>query len=86
MPGLKTFRCARILLGGIEVMHVIAKGAAAGFKANTSSSWIAARKAHLINRDATQIDMGQDDVPQDPVHYSTSGRRTIRLHWLAERQ
>ncbi|NPT42275.1 DDE-type integrase/transposase/recombinase, partial [Paraburkholderia sp. 1N] len=26
MLGLKNFRCARILLGGIEVMHMIAKG------------------------------------------------------------
>jgi len=24
--GFKTFRCAQILLGGIELMHVIAKG------------------------------------------------------------
>ncbi len=24
--GFKTFRCAQILLGGIEVMHMIAKG------------------------------------------------------------
>jgi transposase-like protein len=26
MPGFKTFRCARILLAGIAVMHLIAKG------------------------------------------------------------
>jgi hypothetical protein len=26
MLGFKTFHCARILLGGIEVMHMIAKG------------------------------------------------------------
>jgi putative transposase len=26
MLGSKTFRCARILQGGIEVMHMIAKG------------------------------------------------------------
>jgi putative transposase len=26
MLGFKTFRCARTLLGGIEVMHMIAKG------------------------------------------------------------
>jgi len=26
MLGFKTFRCARILLGGIETMHMIAKG------------------------------------------------------------
>jgi transposase-like protein len=26
MLGFKDFRCARILLGGIEVMHMIAKG------------------------------------------------------------
>ena len=26
MLGFKTFRCARILLGGIEVMHMITKG------------------------------------------------------------
>lgn len=26
MLGFKTFRCARILLGGIELMHIIAKG------------------------------------------------------------
>jgi putative transposase len=26
MLGFKTFRCARILLGGIELMHMIAKG------------------------------------------------------------
>ena len=25
-PGFKSFRCARILLGGIETMHMIAKG------------------------------------------------------------
>jgi hypothetical protein len=26
MLGFKVFRCARILLGGIEVMHMIVKG------------------------------------------------------------
>ncbi|CAG4917189.1 IS6 family transposase ISBmu21 [Paraburkholderia saeva] len=26
MPGFKSFRCARILLAGIEMMHMIAKG------------------------------------------------------------
>ncbi|MGF6303799.1 hypothetical protein OKW42_007152 [Paraburkholderia sp. WC7.3d] len=26
MLGLKNFRCARILLGGIEIMHTIKKG------------------------------------------------------------
>ncbi len=26
MMGFKSFRCARILLGGIELMHMIAKG------------------------------------------------------------
>ncbi len=26
MMGFKGFRCARILLGGIELMHMIAKG------------------------------------------------------------
>jgi hypothetical protein len=26
MLGLKVFRCARILLSGIELMHMIAKG------------------------------------------------------------
>ncbi|AXF05756.1 hypothetical protein CUJ88_45830 (plasmid) [Paraburkholderia hospita] len=26
MMGFKDFRCARILLGGIELMHMIAKG------------------------------------------------------------
>lgn len=26
MLGFKAFRCARILLGGIELMHMIAKG------------------------------------------------------------
>jgi hypothetical protein len=26
MLGFKTFRCARILLAGIELMHMIAKG------------------------------------------------------------
>ncbi|EIN00696.1 transposase [Paraburkholderia hospita] len=26
MLGLKTFRCARILLGGVEIMHMNAKG------------------------------------------------------------
>lgn len=26
MLGFKTFRCARILLGGIELMHIILKG------------------------------------------------------------
>ena len=26
MPGFKTFRCAKILLAGIEVMHMIGKG------------------------------------------------------------
>jgi putative transposase len=26
MLGFKTFRCARILLGGIELMHMIVKG------------------------------------------------------------
>ncbi|MGF7192190.1 transposase-like protein [Robbsia andropogonis] len=26
MMGFKTFRCARIMLGGIEIMHMIRKG------------------------------------------------------------
>jgi putative transposase len=26
MPGFKDFRCARIILSGIEVMHMIRKG------------------------------------------------------------
>jgi hypothetical protein len=26
MLGFKSFRCARIILGGIELMHMIAKG------------------------------------------------------------
>jgi hypothetical protein len=26
MPGFKSFRCARVILGGIELMHMIAKG------------------------------------------------------------
>ncbi|CAE6874466.1 hypothetical protein R75465_08511 [Paraburkholderia aspalathi] len=30
MLGFKTFRCARILLGGIELMHVIKKGQMTG--------------------------------------------------------
>ena len=30
MLGFKTFRCARILLGGIELMHMIKKGQMTG--------------------------------------------------------
>jgi transposase-like protein len=26
MPGFKNFRCARLILGGIEIMHMIVKG------------------------------------------------------------
>jgi putative transposase len=26
MLGFKSFRCARVILGGIELMHMIAKG------------------------------------------------------------
>jgi putative transposase len=30
MLGFKTFRCARILMGGIELMHMIKKGQMTG--------------------------------------------------------
>ncbi|MCP1121674.1 transposase, partial [Robbsia andropogonis] len=30
MMGFKTFRCARIILGGIETMHMIRKGQMSG--------------------------------------------------------
>ena len=38
MLGFKTFRCARILLAGIEVMHMIRKGQLSGIKDPASSA------------------------------------------------
>ena len=38
MLGLKTFRCARILIAGIEVMHMIRKGQLGGVNDPASSS------------------------------------------------
>jgi transposase-like protein len=37
MLGFKTFRCARILIAGIEVMHMIRKGQLADIKDSASS-------------------------------------------------
>ena len=37
MLGFKTFRCARILIAGIEIMHMIRKGQLAAIKAQASS-------------------------------------------------
>ncbi|MGF6735708.1 transposase-like protein [Paraburkholderia youngii] len=36
MLGFKKFRCARILLGGIEIMHMIVKGQLNGCGANSA--------------------------------------------------
>ncbi len=36
--GFKTFRCARILIAGIETMHMIRKGQLAGIKDQASSA------------------------------------------------
>ena len=38
MLGFKTFRCARILLAGIEVMHMIRKGQFGASKDRASSA------------------------------------------------
>ena len=38
MLGFKTFRCARILIAGIEVMHMIRKGQLAAAKDRASSA------------------------------------------------
>ena len=38
MLGFKTFRCARILIAGIEVMHMIRKGQLGDFKDRSSSA------------------------------------------------
>jgi putative transposase len=38
MLGSKTFRCARILVGGIEVMHMIRKGQLGAIKDRASSA------------------------------------------------
>ncbi|MGC3030190.1 hypothetical protein ACPUER_34560 [Burkholderia sp. DN3021] len=38
MMGFKDFHCARILLGGIELMHVIAKGKMKGDRKNQTSA------------------------------------------------
>ncbi len=38
MLGFKTFRCARVLLAGIEVMHMIRKGQLAAIKDRASSA------------------------------------------------
>ena len=37
MLGFKTFRCARILIAGIEIMHMIRKGQLADIKDQASS-------------------------------------------------
>ena len=37
MLGFKTFRCARILITGIEVMHMIRKGKIGGIKDQAST-------------------------------------------------
>ena len=37
MLGFKTFRCARILIAGIEVMHMIRKGQLADIKDQAAS-------------------------------------------------
>ena len=38
MLGFKTFRCARILIAGIEVMHMIRKGQLGAIKDQASSA------------------------------------------------
>ena len=38
MLGFKTFRCAGILIAGIEVMHMIRKGQLDGIKDRASSA------------------------------------------------
>jgi hypothetical protein len=38
MPGFNTFRCARILIAGIEVMHMIRKGPLGDVKDRSSSA------------------------------------------------
>ena len=37
MLGFKTLRCPRILIAGIEIMHMIRKGQLANFKDEASS-------------------------------------------------
>jgi len=37
MLGFKTFRCARILIAGIEIMHMLRKGQLGGLKDQASS-------------------------------------------------
>ena len=38
MLGFKTFRCARILIAGIQVMHMIRKGQLGAIKDRASSA------------------------------------------------
>ena len=38
MLGFKSFRCARILIAGIEIMHMINKSQSAGLKEQASSA------------------------------------------------
>ena len=38
MLGFKSFRCASILIAGIETMHMIKKGRLAGLKQQASSA------------------------------------------------
>ncbi|MBC7414152.1 MAG: DDE-type integrase/transposase/recombinase, partial [Herminiimonas sp.] len=38
MLGFKTFRCARIIIAGVETMHLIRKGQLADIKDQTSSA------------------------------------------------
>ena len=38
MLGFKSFRCARVIIAGIETMHMIKKGQLDGLKATTSSA------------------------------------------------
>jgi hypothetical protein len=38
MPGFKTFGCARILIAGIEVMHMIRRGPLGAVKDRSSSA------------------------------------------------
>ena len=45
MLGFKTFRCARILLAGIEVMHMIRKGQLVAIK---DRGWSAANQFHSL--------------------------------------
>jgi putative transposase len=57
MLGFKTFRCARILLGGIELMHMIKKGQMKG------SSQTPAEQFYSLANVIIQPGIGEGTLP-----------------------